>query len=320
MKRWLVKRARKPILLGVQIALAVLFGWLAWRKLSPEFGRLGDAWKSMAIDAVPLAGSALMVISAYAVLIETWRRVVSAWGGSIPYGSAARIWFVSNLGRYIPGKVWAIAAMGVLAQREGVSPAVAVTSSLYINIINVIAGFAVSVLAAPDVFPVPKSVAIAVGLLAVAFVLTPRAITTGVRWTAAKLGRQFNLEPLPPAIVALAFASCAVAWACYGIAFQFLAAGTIGDPSGATLRYIALYTSSYLIGFLAPFSPGGAGVREFVMIAQADRYALMPTSSVALLAVISRIWITLFELLPGLILLVAGQKPTMSPSNETRTL
>jgi glycosyltransferase 2 family protein len=309
-------RARKGAFLALQVALAALFAWLAWRKLSPEFDKLGGTWSSIDLDVLPLAASAVFVIVAYLILIETWRLVIAAWGGSIPYGTAARIWFLSNLGRYLPGKVWSIAAMGVLSERAGVSPAVAVTSSLYINAINLLAGFVVCLFAAPDVLPFSPAWTIALGVATVVFVFTPRALTGSIRWAAAKMGKDFALVPLDFRTVALTFGSCAVAWVCYGIAFQFIAAGTIGDPSGATLRYIALYTSSYLAGYVALFAPGGVGVREFVMIAQADRYGLMPTSSVALLAVISRIWITLFELLPGLLLLVVSPK---SPSNETRT-
>jgi hypothetical protein len=119
--------------------------------------------------------------------------------------------------------------------------------------------------------------------------------------------------------VATTFAMCTFAWVCYGVAFQFLAAGTIGFAAGATSSYIALFTGSYLIGYLTFFAPGGAVVRELAMITQADQLALMSAPDAALLAVISRIWLTVFELLPGLILLVLSPKPSMSPSNETRT-
>ena len=50
---------------------------------------------------------------------------------------------MSNLGRYVPGKVWQIGAMGVMAERSGVSPVAAVGSSLVIAIVNVIAGIAI---------------------------------------------------------------------------------------------------------------------------------------------------------------------------------
>lgn len=312
-------RTRKSLFLALQIAFAIAFVLLAWRKLAPQRDQLGDSWASISFHPLPLLGSGVFVIIAYVVLIETWRRVITAWGGHIAYGAAARIWFISNLGRYVPGKVWAIAAMGSLSQRAGVSPAVAVASSLYINAINILAGIAVCLLAAPGKTPIPTPAAIVLGLLTIVFVMTPRALTSAVKWAAAKMGRDYDLPPLGYSTIALTFLSCAIAWMSYGIAFQLLAAGTIGDPSGATLGYIALYASSYLFGFLAFFAPGGAGVREAAMITQAGQYALMPAPSMLLLAGISRIWLTLFELLPGLILLVVSPKPSMSPSNETRT-
>jgi glycosyltransferase 2 family protein len=314
-----VARARKWIFLALQIALAALFVWLAWREIAPRLSDVGPAWSLIDIRIAPLAGSGLFVILAYLVLIETWRRVITAWGSGLPFGPAARIWFVSNLGRYVPGKVWTIAAMGTLSQRAGVSPAVAVASALYINAINILAGIAVCLLAAPGRTPIPPVVAVILGVLTVVFVLTPRALTTVVKWIAARMGRDYDLPPLAYTTIALTFASCAIAWVFYGIAFQLLAAGTIGDPSGATSGYVALYTSSYLLGFIAFFAPGGAGVRESAMIAQAGQYALMPAPSMLLLAAISRIWLTLFELLPGLVLLVVTPKPSMTPSNETRT-
>ena len=50
---------------------------------------------------VALAG--LIVLLTYALLIEAWRRVLAALGGSLRFGIGARIWFISNLARWIPG-------------------------------------------------------------------------------------------------------------------------------------------------------------------------------------------------------------------------
>jgi len=83
------------------------------------------------------------VIATYLLLIEAWRATLRVWSESIPFSAAARIWFVSNLGKYVPGKVWQIAAMGALAQKRGVSAAAAIGSSLLVNLVSILAGFAV---------------------------------------------------------------------------------------------------------------------------------------------------------------------------------
>src|SRR5262245_9558698 len=58
------------------------------------------------LDWTMMGASAACVFASYAILIWTWQRTVRAWGERLGFGDAARIWFISNLGRYIPGKVW----------------------------------------------------------------------------------------------------------------------------------------------------------------------------------------------------------------------
>jgi hypothetical protein len=126
-----------------------------------------------------------------------------------------------------------------------------------------------------------------------------------------RAGRELALSPLSYRAIALTFGSCALAWMLYGIAFQVLAVATIGNTSGETLQYIAFYTSSYLVGYLVFFAAGGIGFREGAMIAQSGQYELgLTVPEIALLAVLSRVWLTVFELLPGLILLALPLKPS----------
>ena len=56
--------------------------------------------------------SALVVWSMYALLIVAWRVMLAGWGQRLDGWTAARIWTVSSLGKYLPGKVWAVAGHG----------------------------------------------------------------------------------------------------------------------------------------------------------------------------------------------------------------
>jgi hypothetical protein len=73
------------------------------------------------IRPLPLVGSLLLVWLMYANLIAAWRTVLGRWGERLPPMEAARIWAVSNLGKYVPGKVWAIAGMALMAREAGVA-------------------------------------------------------------------------------------------------------------------------------------------------------------------------------------------------------
>src|SRR5690242_1534809 len=60
--------------------------------------------------------SALTVWLMYALLILAWRVMLVGWGQRLDGWTAARIWTVSSLGKYLPGKVWAVAGMALMSQ------------------------------------------------------------------------------------------------------------------------------------------------------------------------------------------------------------
>src|SRR5260221_73782 len=104
-------------------------------RLQPEVSH--PRWGTIA-----LSGAVFLI--AHATLVLTWRAVLSTWNAHLSFWTAARIWSVSNLGRYIPGKVWQIGAMGAMARQVDVSPVAASASALLGTLVNILAGFAVS--------------------------------------------------------------------------------------------------------------------------------------------------------------------------------
>ena len=79
----------------------------------------------------------------YAMLIAAWRAMLVSWGQRLDPWTAARIWIVSNLGKYIPGKVWALAGMTVMSQRAGVAPWAAAASAVVLQAVGIGTGAAV---------------------------------------------------------------------------------------------------------------------------------------------------------------------------------
>ena len=109
---------------------------------------------------------------------------------------------------------------------------------------------------------------------------------------------------------------CTVSWVLYGAAFQMLAIGLFGASSGMTPSYIAVFTLSYLFGYLALFAPGGLGVRETVLAGLLVAAGLEVNPNATILVLFSRLWMTLLEATPGLLLIALNRA---RPSNETST-
>ena len=118
--------ARRSAFIAAQWLLAGAIVWYAIASLRGQWAGAADRLRSIHPDWSWIGLATIIVLLTYVLLIETWRRVIVASGETLAFGDAARIWFVSNLGKYVTGKVWQIAAMGAMAQRSGVSATAAV--------------------------------------------------------------------------------------------------------------------------------------------------------------------------------------------------
>jgi len=104
-------------------AAAVLF--FAVRSLATQWGKVESRLTHIQFEWEWIAAATVLILVTYALLIEGWRRILEAWDSHVPLIDAARIWFLSNLGKYVPGNVWSLTAMGVMgakARNIGRSP------------------------------------------------------------------------------------------------------------------------------------------------------------------------------------------------------
>lgn len=308
----------RVVRVGKALAVAAVL-WFVVTRLSRDWAAFVDRAGSLQPDWPLLAGSGAIVLAAYAILIWTWRYTVHAWGERLTVGAATRIWFISNLGRYVPGKVWQIGAMGVMAQRAGVSPVAAIGSSLVIAIVNVVAGLAVAGIAGAGSLGAGGG-AVAIGIAGAAgLAATPWLLPRIGRLAGKLLRREIALPALPPRVIWTVASTCAVAWILYGLAFRLLHISLLGVPTGDVARSTAAFTSSYLAGFLFLPAPGGIGVREGVLERALGELGIATDGAAWLIVLGSRIWLTVLEVAPGLLLLaLAGRRatPTSPPSGK----
>jgi glycosyltransferase 2 family protein len=274
-------------------------------KLAQQWPAVRDALAGAEPAWMLLGASCVVVLLTYALLIETWRIVLAGWGYRLPFWEAARIWTISNLGKYIPGKVWALSAMAVMSEARGVSPLVAAGASVLITIINTVVGFLVVIASGARVLDIPPAAIAVIIVAGAAVVLAPPMLPRLAALAGRVLKRDLTLPPLAMSAVVAAVAATAAAWVGYGIAFRLFVAGVLGSAPGSVALYTAVFAGSYLVGFIALFAPGGVGVREVVMAAGLDR-AGFPTGPAYLIVVASRLWLTVLEILPALLFLGHG--------------
>jgi len=270
-----------------------------WAKLETRLPHIHFQWEWI------VAATALVLIT-YALLIEGWRRVLVAWDSHLPFSDAARIWFLSNLGKYVPGNIWSLTAMGVMAKRRGLSPIAAAGSSVIMQTVSLATGTAIVMVTGAKLLGQPLLVGASVLLLVVVLLAAPRFLPPLASWIGGLIGRDIAPPFVPARSIWTAAGAGTLSWLFYGVAFQLFVRGLLGSAPGELSSYIAVYTAAYILGFISPIAPAGLGVREFTLAAFMTQLGLANEADAALVAIAARLWLTIIELVPSGLYIAAG--------------
>lgn len=293
--------SRRTLFRALLTTVALVAVGLAVRDLVRQWGELGRQPVLWAIRPGYLVAAGLVALTTYLVLIDSWRRVLAGYDHTLPFPAAARIWILSNFGKYLPGKLWIIAGMAVMAREEGVRPAAAVTSAVIMQALALASGaavgaFAPGALSALGPWGGWAAAAVAVAsFLGLAFLLSSRALrlVQGLLPSGAP-----TLEAVKGRALAIGLIGNILAWLGYGLATRWLAAGLFTGSDLPLLAASGAFAVSYLAGLLALVVPGGIGVRETIFVVLLRPFTGLPAAIA--LAIASRLLMTLVELLLAL--------------------
>jgi len=254
-----------------------------------------------------IVAAALVVLVTYVMQIESWRRILAGWRQRLPFTSAARIWTLANLGRYVPGKVWSVAGLLVLAQQAGVPPGPATASAFVIQAVALGSGVAVVAAVTPQAAPPLRLLLAGIAALGTIALL-------GWRPTARWLGRFVQatapLEPLSLSAVLASTVLTVLSWGTYGASLWMLCRGLLPDAHLPLGTAVGAFTLGYTLGLLALFAPGGVGVRELVLIGLLAPF--LGSGGAVALSVASRILLTVLEAAAALATLPLRHRPQES--------
>ena len=311
--------ARRSLVVGLQAAFVVAALWFAGSRLAGQWTEAQGALRQLTPRPLPILAATVIVLATYALLVQLWRLVLVRWGARLSFTDAVHVWSVANLGRWVPGRVAQVAAMAYMSQARGVSGTAAAGSALLNTLLNIAAGTLVALAAGGRLLdrmrPGASTAALALvaaallGMLALPWLL-PRAVAL-----AARLLRRPGVVPpvIPPAAIWWTAAGNVVAWLLYGAAFQLFTFGVLGQASGALSAYVAVYTASYIIGYLVVVMPGGLVARELALGLGMVAFGLATEPQAAVVAVTSRLWLTVLEVVPGLLFLARSAARRRSP-------
>ena len=241
--------------------------------------------------------------------VVVWHRVVlHTTQTHVALSPLLRIWFLSAVARYIPGKIWQFVAAAQLATRAGLSGAVVLTSmAIQVGFTLLAAGLvAAATRRLPAGWPVARPILLVVGLAAAVLLAHPAVLKGVLRLIPRALHRDVVAwrGGWPDGIVLLALS--VISWLLYGAAFHLFVSALVELPGSAFLPLAGVNALSFLAGYIVLVAPAGLGAREFAMTALLA--PIVPTYVAAVVAILSRLWTIAAELLGAGLALALGRE------------
>jgi glycosyltransferase 2 family protein len=279
----------RPVRWGF-VAAAVALGayWVAdhWTQVRAGVASLGF---------LAVVGALVAVLLALVGTMQVWRALLAALGSPLAARPAARVFFLGQLGKYLPGSVWPVLAQMELGTEHHVPRHRSASASVLTMLFCLLAGLLVALVTLPFA-PGARSyrwVFLAAPVLVLC--LFPQVLNR-ILDRLLKLARRPPLEqPLGGRAVVGALAWALVSWVFFGLQIWVLAI-KLGAPDGrAALLSIGGFAFAWCVGFVVVFVPAGAGIRDALLIATLG--PMLGVGKATAVALVSRVLMTVGDLI-----------------------
>lgn len=284
----LLTTGRVVLLLGVLAAAAVALA-RHWDSVSATIATM--SWSTI----VPSAGLVALGIACGTL---SWQVLVDDLGEPIGAGRGAQIFLVGQLGKYLPGSVWAYLLQLELGRRAGLARARVFAATIFSLAVAVVAALVVGTIALPELLAADPSL----GWLRWLYVLLPFGLIClhpRILTAVATVGFRLVRHPRPSHPVRVRTVVHSLAWALgsylsYGLHLWLLARDEATVAAGELLLFIGVMGIAMVSGLVAVVLPSGAGIRELVLVTGLTPF-VGPGTAIAYAAV-SRVLFTVADL------------------------
>lgn len=262
------------------------------------------------VDLPELVASLVALVLVLAWGVWVWGRVLARLRSRpVRFRDLLRIWFLSSLARYVPGKIWQFVGAANMARSAGVAGPVLLTS-MVIHI-----GFtllAAAVVASLTLLPMELELGVAtvVGLatlsLASLLLVHPRVLNWGLRLVPKAVHGEVMRWSGGWGDGLVLLGLSVVSWILYGLAFALFVHSIVDVPPSAVVPLTGANALAFLVGYLFFIAPAGLGAREAVLTVLLT--PLAPAGVAAVVAIATRLWTIAAEVLGALAVLAVRPK------------
>lgn len=245
-----------------------------------------------------VAGSMLILMVAFLFGAYGWILILRKMRFRFSTGKALHAWYISQLGKYLPGKIWMAVSRVLLFHPEGRKLDIGYSIIIELMLINMtgICVFLFSLIYWDRLIPWSLiniywvTVVAALCLVLLHPRVMEKLLNTFLHWVRKEpVNIQLTFNQL-----LMLFFYYLLFWSVYGVAFAILVSAFTQVSVKTMVVFAGMYVFSIVIGFVSMVTPSGIGVREGVLAALLSTYLDGPQS--VYLSVIARIWFTIVEL------------------------
>lgn len=252
--RELVGAVMLVLVLGA-VAVVVTRNWAAFIDSIHKIG-IGGVALSLAAALVAVTGTYLQ-----------WRSVLIGLGVRFGVVEGARVFFVSQLGKYLPGSVWPVVMQMEAGRRRGASRKTMLAANLVTVLLSVCVGIGLAGLLLP--FSSPAALHRFWWALAALPLLLVLAHPRSLPFLLDRVLKVLRREPLGVQMTGAATMSAlgwsALSWVGFGTHLAVLAAAVGASSLGLLALCIGGMGLAVSAGVLFLPAPAGAGMREVVL-------------------------------------------------------
>jgi glycosyltransferase 2 family protein len=277
------------------ILLLAIIGYLIAQIVGgrSSFDSLHPDWK-----VAELLTAFLVAVLAYQMLFSAWLLILYRNGfyRSRHTPHYARIWWLSYMYRYVPGKILLVTERARLGVRVGIPWAAGAAMPVLETLVAILAGCTVSLLAFMF-FSAENHYLLFILLTIMACIVF--VIPASLRWLIRRdaIARRFpELEAMSLGTGDLLLLSLPYLahYVLLGASLFLLARG-VYPLSWVDLPGICgIFALSHVVGLIVVVAPAGLGVREGALAVQLEQ--AMPAAIAGALAILARVWFTAIEL------------------------
>lgn len=234
--------------------------------------------------------SSILLVLAFSLETIPWRSLASSGNRRVSLRDSFISIGLSILGKYIPGKIWAVVGRATyLSQRYSIPIGEMNTRSLKAQLVVIWSGFIIGSLVLVQIDTSPGMLFIVLlAELAVSLLL----FTHGINTIWAYFGRLLRkpLKPLPKISLgdlAPLIPFYLLQWMFWCVAFYFFTTALTRDPVSPAIGLS--FALAAVLGIVMLFTPGGIGVREGILAAALVALGLDSEKALSI-SIASRLW------------------------------